>query len=248
MLTQGLPIAVQRRRVDHARAAKSSIAAATIGLALAGARRIDVVWAGKAGTLALMFSLPMFLGADATRASWHVFFIVGGWGFAIGGVVLGYYAAYKYVPVARSRAARGSGTTIRRGGWHMKAVILAGGEGTRLRPLTSNQPKPMMPIANVPMMEHIVKLLAEHGFDDIVVTVAFMANHIRTYFGDGSELGVRMRYATEEAPLGTAGSVRNAMAELDETFLVISGDVLTDSTSSAIVERHRDAARSRPSR
>jgi mannose-1-phosphate guanylyltransferase/phosphomannomutase len=120
----------------------------------------------------------------------------------------------------------------------MKAVILAGGEGTRLRPLTSNQPKPMMPIANVPMMEHIVKLLARHGFDDIVVTVAFMANHIRTYFGDGSELGVRMRYAAEEAPLGTAGSVRNAMAELDETFLVISGDVLTDVDLGAIVEQH----------
>ena len=62
----------------------------------------------------------------------------------------------------------------------MKAVILAGGEGTRLRPLTSNQPKPMMPIANVPMMEHIVHLLTKHGFDDIVVTVAFLANHIRT--------------------------------------------------------------------
>lgn len=122
----------------------------------------------------------------------------------------------------------------------MKAVILAGGEGTRLRPLTSNQPKPMMPIANVPMMEHIVKLLAEHGFDDIVVTVAFMANHIRNYFGDGSEFGVRMRYATEEAPLGTAGSVRNAMAELDETFLVISGDVLTDIDLGLVVERHRE--------
>ncbi len=120
----------------------------------------------------------------------------------------------------------------------MKAVILAGGEGTRLRPLTSNQPKPMMPIANVPMMEHIVKLLARHGFDDIVVTVAFMANHIRNYFGDGSEFGVRMRYATEEAPLGTAGSVRNAMDELDETFLVISGDVLTDVDLGAVVAQH----------
>jgi mannose-1-phosphate guanylyltransferase/phosphomannomutase len=120
----------------------------------------------------------------------------------------------------------------------MKAVILAGGEGTRLRPLTSNQPKPMMPIANVPMMEHIVKLLATHGFDDIVVTVAFMANHIRNYFGDGSEFGVRMRYATEEAPLGTAGSVRNAMDELDETFLVISGDVLTDVDLGAVVAQH----------
>src|SRR6266436_3874906 len=122
----------------------------------------------------------------------------------------------------------------------MKAVILGGGEGTRLRPLTSNQPKPMMPIANVPMMEHIVKLLARHGFDDIVVTVAFMANHIRTYFGDCSEFGVRMRYATEETPLGTAGSVRNAMDELDEPFLVISGDVLTDIDLSAICRFHRD--------
>ena len=110
----------------------------------------------------------------------------------------------------------------------MKAVIMAGGEGTRLRPLTSNQPKPMMPIANRPMMEHIVDLLKQHGFDDIVVTVAFQANAIRTYFGNGAEFGVRMVYATEETPLGTAGSVRNAMDELDEPFLVISGDVLTD--------------------
>jgi mannose-1-phosphate guanylyltransferase/phosphomannomutase len=121
----------------------------------------------------------------------------------------------------------------------MKAVILAGGEGTRLRPLTSNQPKPMMPVVNQPMMEHIVRLLARHGFDDIVVTVAFLANHIRNYFGDGSEFGVRMRYATEESPLGTAGSVRNAIDELDETFLVIAGDVLTDIDLDAIVKDHR---------
>jgi mannose-1-phosphate guanylyltransferase/phosphomannomutase len=122
----------------------------------------------------------------------------------------------------------------------MKAVIMAGGEGTRLRPLTSNAPKPMMPLANKPMMEHIVNLLKEHGFDDIVVTVAFMANHIRTHFGDGSELGVRMVYATEEQPLGTAGSVRNAMDELDEPFLVISGDVLTDIDLGAIVRFHQE--------
>ena len=118
---------------------------------------------------------------------------------------------------------------------------MAGGEGTRLRPLTSNQPKPMMPVVNRPMMEHIVTLLKEHGFTDIVVTVAFLANSIRTYFGDGSEFGVRMVYATEETPLGTAGSVRNAMAELkDERFLVISGDVLTDIDLSAIVQFHQD--------
>ena len=125
----------------------------------------------------------------------------------------------------------------------MKAVIMAGGEGTRLRPLTSNAPKPLLPLVDKPMMEHIVELLRSHGFDDIVVTVAFMANAIRNYFGDGSEFGVRMAYATEESPLGTAGSVRNAMDHLTERFLVISGDVLTDIDLSAIVKFHdeRDA-------
>src|SRR6202011_5477264 len=122
----------------------------------------------------------------------------------------------------------------------MKAVIMAGGEGTRLRPLTSNAPKPMMPVVNRPMMEHIVKLLKEHGFDDIVVTLAFLPQTIRTYFGDGSEFGVRMVYATEESPLGPAGSVRNAMDELDEPFLVISGDVLTDIHLSAGGRFHQD--------
>ncbi|MBV8295639.1 MAG: NTP transferase domain-containing protein, partial [Acidimicrobiia bacterium] len=120
----------------------------------------------------------------------------------------------------------------------MKAVIMAGGEGTRLRPLTSNSPKPMMPLANRPMMEHIVRLLKEHGFDEIVVTLAFLPQAIRTYFGDGSEFGVRMVYATEETPLGTAGSVLNARQELTERFLVISGDVLTDFDLSEIVAFH----------
>ena len=106
VLTQGLPVAINAV-VWIMLAREVLIAAATIALALAGARRIDVVWAGKAGTLALMFSLPMFLGADATRALWHAFFIVGGWGFAIGGVGLGYYAAYKYVPVARDALREG---------------------------------------------------------------------------------------------------------------------------------------------
>ncbi len=116
---------------------------------------------------------------------------------------------------------------------------MAGGEGTRLRPLTSNQPKPMLPMANRPMMEHVVRLLRQHGLTDIVVTVAFMANAIRSYFGDGSELGVRMVYATEEVPLGTAGSVLNARDELDEPFVVISGDVLTDIDLTAVVDDHR---------
>jgi mannose-1-phosphate guanylyltransferase/phosphomannomutase len=122
----------------------------------------------------------------------------------------------------------------------MKAVIMAGGEGTRLRPLTSNQPKPMLPMANRPMMEHVLGLLKRHGFDDVVVTVAFMASAIRNYFGDGSELGVRIRYAAEETPLGTAGSVANARDLLGERFLVISGDVLTDLDLSALVAFHEE--------
>jgi len=115
---------------------------------------------------------------------------------------------------------------------------MAGGEGTRLRPLTSNQPKPMLPMANRPMMEHVVSLLRTHGFDEIVVTVAFMANAIRNYFGDGAELGVHITYSTEETPLGTAGSVRNARELLDDRFIVISGDVLTDIDLTAVVQEH----------
>ncbi|MCU1498676.1 MAG: nucleotidyl transferase [Acidimicrobiales bacterium] len=117
---------------------------------------------------------------------------------------------------------------------------MAGGEGTRLRPLTSNCPKPMLPLANRPMMEHVINLLKEHGIDEIVVTVAFLANQIRTYFGDGSEFGVRISYATEDQPLGTAGSVRNAMDQLDERFLVISGDVLTDIDLGKILAFHEE--------
>ena len=119
---------------------------------------------------------------------------------------------------------------------------MAGGEGTRLRPLTANQPKPMLPMANAPMAEHVVNLLRQHGFDEIVVTVGFLASTIRTYFGDGSELGVHLVYATEETPLGTAGSVLNARDELDDRFLVISGDVLTDVDLTALVEFHTKQA------
>src|SRR3954454_7356568 len=117
---------------------------------------------------------------------------------------------------------------------------MAGGEGTRLRPLTSKAPKPMLPIANVPMMEHVINLLRSHGFDEMVVTVAFLANAIKTYFGDGSEFGVKMHYAHEDVPLGTAGSVGNAREFLDERFLVISGDVITDIDLTSIWQFHAD--------
>lgn len=122
----------------------------------------------------------------------------------------------------------------------MKAVIMAGGAGSRLRPLTANQPKPMVPLANRPLMEHAVLLLKRHGFTDIVVTVQFLASLVRTYFGTGEDLGVEIDYATEETPLGTAGSVRNAEAVLDEPFLVISGDALTDIDLRKVVAFHQE--------
>jgi mannose-1-phosphate guanylyltransferase / phosphomannomutase len=122
----------------------------------------------------------------------------------------------------------------------VKAVVMAGGEGTRLRPLTSNQPKPMVPIVGKPCMEHIVELLRRHGFDDIVVTLAFMPQSIRGYFGDGASHGVQIRYSIEESPAGTAGSVKLAEEALDETFLVISGDALCDIDLGKLVEFHRE--------
>ena len=122
----------------------------------------------------------------------------------------------------------------------MKAVVMAGGEGTRLRPLTSNQPKPMVPIVGKPCMEHILELLREHGMTDVIVTVAFLPQAIRSYFGEGDTLGMSIGYSVEESPLGTAGSVRLAAKQLDETFLVISGDALCDVDLSALVAFHRE--------
>jgi mannose-1-phosphate guanylyltransferase/phosphomannomutase len=116
---------------------------------------------------------------------------------------------------------------------------MAGGEGTRLRPLTSNQPKPMVPIVGKPCMEHIVELLRAHGFEDVVITVAFLPQAIRSYFGDGESLGLNIEYSVEESPLGTAGSVRLAGDKLDDTFLVISGDALCDFDLTKLVEFHR---------
>ncbi len=117
---------------------------------------------------------------------------------------------------------------------------MAGGEGTRLRPLTSNQPKPMVPIVGKPCMEHILELLREHGLTDIVVTVAFLPQAIRGYFGNGESLGMEIGYSVEESPLGTAGSVRLAADQLDETFLVISGDALCDVDLTELIAFHRE--------
>ncbi len=115
---------------------------------------------------------------------------------------------------------------------------MAGGQGTRLRPLTSNQPKPMLPIVGKPMMQHILALARRHGITEVVTTVQFLASVIRNYFGDGSDLGIELSYVTEQEPLGTAGSVKNAEALLDDRFVVLSGDSLTDIDLTQLVEFH----------
>ncbi len=122
----------------------------------------------------------------------------------------------------------------------MKAVIMAGGKGTRLKPLTCNKPKPMVPIVNRPMMEHIVYLLKKYNFTDLLVTLFYLPEAVQSYFGDGEKFGVKMKYFIEETPLGTAGSVKNGEEFLDDTFLVISGDALTDIDLEAAVRFHRE--------
>jgi mannose-1-phosphate guanylyltransferase/phosphomannomutase len=122
----------------------------------------------------------------------------------------------------------------------MKAVVMAGGEGTRLRPLTSNQPKPMVPIVGKPCMEHILELLKQHEFEEVIVTLAFLPQAIRSYFGTGESLGMDVGYSVEESPAGTAGSVKLAAGRLDDTFLVISGDALCDVDLTKLVEFHKE--------
>ena len=118
---------------------------------------------------------------------------------------------------------------------------MGGGEGTRLRPMTANQPKPLLPVVNKPIMEHVLRLLKRHGFAETVVTVQFLASLVRNYFGDGEDVGLSLTYATEETPLGTAGSVKNAEDGLRSgPFLVISGDALTDIDLSAMVRYHKE--------
>ena len=124
----------------------------------------------------------------------------------------------------------------------MKAVIMAGGEGSRLRPLTSLRPKPMVPIVNKPVMEHIIGLLKHHGIEEVVATLAFMPRVIQDYFGEGEEWGIHIDYAIEETPLGTAGSVKNAshLLDTDEPFVVISGDAITDIDLTEVIKFHKE--------
>ena len=115
---------------------------------------------------------------------------------------------------------------------------MAGGEGSRLRPLTIGRPKPMVPLVDKPVLGHILDLLKYHGITEVVITLQYMPSVIQDFYGDGSGLGLKITYVVEEMPLGTAGSVKNSASLLDDTFLVISGDALTDFDLRAAVQHH----------
>lgn len=123
----------------------------------------------------------------------------------------------------------------------VKAVVMAGGEGSRLRPITVNLPKPLVPVANRPIMGHIIELLKSHGVTDIVTTLHYLADEIQHVFGDGTDYGVNITHSLEDIPLGTAGSVKQAEVLLkDSTFIIISGDALTDCNLTDALRFHRE--------
>ncbi len=122
----------------------------------------------------------------------------------------------------------------------LKAVILVGGPGTRLRPLTDDRPKSVLPVLNRPFMEHVIAFLKYYGVEEIILTLNYLPDIIRGYLGDGSRYGLRIYYCTEEEPLGTAGAVKNAAPYLDDTFIVLNGDVFTDIDLGEMLAFHRE--------
>jgi mannose-1-phosphate guanylyltransferase len=122
----------------------------------------------------------------------------------------------------------------------VKAVILVGGEGTRLRPLTLSTPKAMVPIANRPFLAHMIDYLKVHGIDDVILAMGYLPDPIQAHFGDGSSSNTRLSYIIEDSPLGTAGAVKNAAGYIDDTFFVFNGDTFTDIDLTKMLELHRN--------
>ena len=120
----------------------------------------------------------------------------------------------------------------------MQAVILVGGEGTRLRPLTSTVPKPVVPLVDRPFIAYMLEWLRRHGVDDVVMSCGFLATAVRNVLGDGSQYGLRLRFIEEPEPRGTAGALKYAEDFLDERFLMLNGDVLTDIDLTAQIAQH----------
>ncbi|MFW5807757.1 MAG: nucleotidyltransferase family protein, partial [Spirochaetota bacterium] len=121
----------------------------------------------------------------------------------------------------------------------IKAIIMAGGEGTRLRPLTCNRAKPMTPVINKPVVEYAVELLRKHGITEIVISLFYLPENVQNYFGDGTEWDVNITYSVEENPLGTAGGVRLAAENFDDTFIVLSGDGIIDFNITKLIQFHK---------
>ena len=126
----------------------------------------------------------------------------------------------------------------------MQAVILVGGEGTRLRPLTSTVPKPVVPLVDRPFISYMLEWLRGHGIDDVIMSCGFLATSVRNVLGDGSGLGIRLRFVEEPDPRGTAGALKYAEPMLDERFLMLNGDVLTDIDLSAQIAQHEQSGAS----
>src|SRR5438105_538898 len=120
----------------------------------------------------------------------------------------------------------------------MQAVILVGGEGTRLRPLTSTVPKPLVPLVDRPFISFMLEWLRSHGVDDVIMSCGFLATSVRNVLGDGSGLGMRLRFVEEPDARGTAGALKLAEPMLEERFLMLNGDVLTDLDLTAQIAQH----------
>ena len=122
----------------------------------------------------------------------------------------------------------------------MQAVILVGGEGTRLRPLTFGTPKPMVPIVNVPFLARTLERLYEAGIRDVILPAGYMPQAITEYFGDGSSLGMKITYVIEDEPLGTAGAIKNVEQHITGPFFMLNGDVLTSLDLGAMIAYHKE--------
>lgn len=121
----------------------------------------------------------------------------------------------------------------------MKCVILAGGKGTRLRPYTYLVPKPLLPYKEKPILEHIIEYLKDFGIDDITISIGYLGYQIKNYFGDGSQLGVKIDYIEEKEPLGTAGCLNLLRGRIKETFMLFGGDNITSLDIGKFIEYHK---------
>lgn len=122
----------------------------------------------------------------------------------------------------------------------MKALFLAGGKGTRLRPITNELPKPMVPVVGKPLLERNIERLKEHGVDEVVLSTCYKPYKIEKYFGNGEKLGIKINYISEDIPLGTAGAIKNAEEFFDDTFIVFNADILSDIDISDMIKWHKE--------